>query len=52
MKHKLTYMRHMWKFKDGRFICLRRKCKAEKAARVSPETSEVCRLWEQDKKNG
>jgi hypothetical protein len=49
MKHKLPYLKHMWKWKDGRFVCLRRKCKAEKKTRVSPETSEECRLWEKEK---
>ena len=52
MKRKANYMRHMWQWKDGHFICLRRKCKAVKG----PETSDICRLWnnklpwEQDKK--
>jgi hypothetical protein len=54
MKHKLTYLKHMWKYKNGRFVCLRRKCKATKKIRVDPKTlvspvSEECRQWEKEK---
>jgi hypothetical protein len=46
MERKANYMKHMWQWRKGRFVCLRRKCKAIKG----PETSDICRLWDQGKK--
>ena len=50
MERKSNYMKHMWQWKNGHFICLRRKCKAVCKTVTNPETSKICRLWDQGKK--